>query len=181
MNTTQNTQEKIDKLFSHYIQELDRYSDTQFEHKENANTWSLAQMYDHIYNASTFFMYNLNNCLQHKKGNTEGGKTPMGEMLYKYGSFPKQKFQQPKEWTSGAPSSKTREECKQLWAELQKQLIDIGKLIENDTNNYKTHHVIFGMLNSLEWYQQIEMHTRHHLHQKKELEAFAGVEVSSFS
>jgi hypothetical protein len=181
MSTTQNTQAKIEKLFSYYIQELDRYSDTQFEHHENEETWSLAQMYQHIHTAATFFMYNINNCLQQQKGSAEGDKTQMGEMLYKFGSFPNQKIKQPKEWTTGAPESKPRDECKQQWTALLKQLVDIGKEIENDENNYKTHHVVFGMLNSLEWYQQIEMHTRHHLHQKKELEVFAGAEVTNFS
>lgn len=181
MNTTQDTQAKIEKLFSYYIQEIDRYNDTQFEHKESPDTWSLAQMYEHIYSASSFFMYNINNCLQQQKGSTEGDKTQMGEMLYNFGSFPNQKIKQPKEWTTGAPASKTRDECKQQWANLLTQLLDAANTIEADDNNYKTHHVVFGRLNSLEWYQQIEMHTRHHLHQKKELETLAGAEVTNFS
>ncbi|WP_299456953.1 DinB family protein [uncultured Microscilla sp.] len=181
MNTTQQTQKKLNELFSYYIQELDRYTDEQFVYKETESTWSLAQMYQHIYTASTFFVYNINNCLKHKKGSLEGKKTQMGEMLYKHGGFPKQKIKQPKEWTSGAPEAKSRNECKQQWTTLLKQLQGLAAAIADDSDHYKVKHVIFGMLNSLEWYQQIEMHTRHHLHQKKELEAFVNISVNEFA
>jgi len=58
---------------------------------------------------------------------------------------------------------------------LNQLLVDarsLGEEIATDTAAYKTNHVILGMLTATEWYQLMEMHFRHHLRQKEELEHF---------
>lgn len=37
------------------------------------------------------------------------------------------------------------------------------------------------MLTAIEWYQQVEMHVRHHLRQKKELEGFVNISSTEFT
>ena len=174
------TYDKLEELIGYFIQELENYTEEQFQYKNDEETWSLAQMYQHMYTASTFFVYSASNCLQKRKGSTDGGKTPTGEGLYQRNSFPDKEIKQPKEWTKGVPEAKTRTEAKQQWQDLLPKLKELADTILQDDGSYKNKHVFFGMLNAAEWYQQVEMHNRHHLKQKNKLEGFAGVQGSEF-
>jgi hypothetical protein len=46
--------------------------------------------------------------------------------------------------------------------------------VESDLGTYKTQHPALGMLNAKEWFHSLEMHSRHHLNQKAELEALSA-------
>ncbi|OJJ18080.1 hypothetical protein BKI52_26830 [marine bacterium AO1-C] len=171
---------KLEELIRYFTQELENYTEEQFQYKNDSDTWSLAQMYQHMYTASTFFMYSAGNCLQQRKGSTEGEKTSTGIGLYQRNAFPDQEIKQPKEWTKGAPEAKAKEEAKNQWQELLPKLKELAEKVAQDDGGYKNKHVIFGMLTAAEWYQQIEMHNRHHLKQKKKLENFANVQGQEF-
>lgn len=169
------------ELINYFIQELDRYDQQVFQHKNDESTWSLAQMYQHVYTASTFFIYNVNNCLHQKKGSSEGDKTAVGKQLYENNGFPEQKLKLPKAWDNGkGPEIKSQALIKQQWLDLLSQITELVEAITKDQGDYKTKHVIFGMLTAIEWYQQIEMHMRHHLRQKKELEGFVNINSTEF-
>lgn len=172
--------DKLEEIIGYFITELESYPEEKFQYKHDEEIWSLAQMYQHVYTASTFFMYSAGNCLQQRKGGYEGSKTPTGIGLYQKNSFPDIKIKQPKEWTRGAPEAKPKSETAQQWQALLPKLKSLAEQILQDDGSYKNKHVIFGMLNAAEWYQQIEMHIRHHLKQKKELEGFAGLDQNQF-
>lgn len=171
---------KLEELIGYLNQELKNYPEEKFQYKNDEETWSLGQMYQHMYTASTFFMYSASNCLRQRKGSTEGEKTPAGIGLYQRNGFPDIEIKQPKAWTKGAPEAKSKEETTQQWQELLPKLKELAEAVLKDDGNYKNMHVIFGMLNASEWYQQIEMHCRHHLKQKKKLEGFANVTGNEF-
>jgi len=171
---------KLEELIGYFIQELGNYPEEQFQYKNDEETWSLAQMFQHMYTASTFFMYSASNCLRQRKGSTEGEKTPVGVGLYQRNAFPDKEIKQPKEWIKGAPEAKTQEETKQQWQALLPKLKELAEAVAQDDGSYKNNHVFFGMLTATEWYQQIEMHNRHHLKQKKKLENLANIEGQEF-
>lgn len=61
-----------------YLAALDRYSDEQFAAKPDEAEWSLGQMYQHIYEANTFFfLANTKRCLEKRKGQ-DGGEWLQG-------------------------------------------------------------------------------------------------------
>lgn len=163
--------ENLEKVVNQCISSLDEYTDEKFALKRDAETWSLGQMYEHLVLTSNFFfMANVVRCLEQRKGQIGGEKNEWGEKQFKYGGFPPRKFKIPEVLQGPEPVAKSREEYKSL---LGKVLEDaqklVGPILQNN-GEYKTLHPPFGFLNAAEWFCMMEMHFRHHLRQKEELE-----------
>ncbi|MCU0324732.1 MAG: DinB family protein [Spirosomaceae bacterium] len=163
--------DNLESVVNQYIRSLGEYADEQFTSKKDADTWSLGQMYEHLVQTSNFFfMANVMRCLEQRKGQIGGEKNEWGEKQFRYGGFPPRKFKIPEALQGPEPVAKSREEYKSL---LGKVLEDAQKLIEpilQNNGEYKTLHPPFGFLNAAEWFYAMEMHFRHHLRQKEELE-----------
>lgn len=164
-----------------YFESLGTYTDEQFTHKEADDIWSLGQMYEHlIVSANYFFLANTVRCLDKRKGQEGGEMNANGDNVYSYNSFPPIKVKVPgSDDKSAQPEAKEKGE---YVGSFNKILADIDALTDRvaaDDGTYKTHHVAFGWLNAIQWYQMLEMHHRHHHRQKTELEGFAGVEVTT--
>ena len=174
--TLQEIYPKLVEAVKVFQESLKHYSDEQFQYKNDEETWSLGQMYEHICNASNyFFLANIVRCLEKRKGQMGGEKNQFGDNLYFYGGFPPRKFQVPEVIRPPEIVAKKREEYVPI---LSKILDDAQKLIlpvSLDNGEYKCIQPAFGWLNAYEWFYLLEMHTRHHLRQKKELEKFANV------
>lgn len=165
----------LETVVNQYINSLDDYSDEQFFFKSNDETWSLGQMYEHLTVSSQFFfLANCVRCLEKRKGQEGGEKNEFGEKLFIKGSFPPVKLKIPDAIRGPEPVAKTREEYKSI---LKKILTDSQNLIEavsNDDGSYKALQVAMGWLDAKEWYYLHEMHYRHHLRQKTELESLSA-------
>ena len=161
----------LESTVNQYISSLDEYSDEQFSFKEDTETWSLGQMYEHINLSSNFFfLANCVRCLEQRKGQVGGEKNEFGEKSFAKNSFPPIKIKIPEALRGPEPVAKAKSEYKAI---LEKILADAHALIEAvnaDAGNYKTLHPPMGFLNAQEWFQLHEMHVRHHLRQKAELE-----------
>lgn len=165
----------LETIVNQYINSLDDYSDEHFFFKTNDETWSLGQMYEHLTVSSQFFfLANCVRCLEKRKGQEGGEKNEFGEKLFIKGSFPPVKLKIPDAIRGPEPVAKTREEYKSI---LKKILTDSQNLIEavsNDDGSYKALQVAMGWLDAKEWYYLHEMHYRHHLRQKTELESLSA-------
>lgn len=162
-------------VVNQYLNSLDEYTDEQFFFKKDEETWSLGQMYEHLTVSSQFFfLANCVRCLEKRKGQEGGEKTHFGEQQFKYGGFPPVKLKIPDAIRGPEPIAKTREAYKII---LKKILSDSQSLIEavsDDDGSYKALQVAMGWLDSKEWYYLHEMHYRHHLRQKTELESLSA-------
>lgn len=162
---------KLQSAVNQYISSLDDYSDEQFFFKQDEETWSLGQMYEHLTGSSNFFfLANCVRCLEKRKGQEGGEKSHFGEQQFKHGGFPPVKLKIPEAIRGPELVAKTRQEYRQI---LEKILVDSKKLIEvvsNDDGSYKALQVAMGWLDAKEWFFLHEMHYRHHLRQKTELE-----------
>lgn len=175
MNTTE-IYLKIEEVFADYSESLEKYSLTQFDFKAGEETWSLAQMYEHVcVTSKKFFLANTKRCLDNRNGQEGGEKNSAGENVFKYGGFPpKMKFKMPAAVAEIPIYGQSIEHYK---IEIQ-EILSSAKLfmdaVEADLGTYKTQHPVLGMLNAKEWFQSLEMHSRHHLNQKVELEALSA-------
>lgn len=163
---------KLQSAVNQYISSLDAYSDEQFFFKHDEETWSLGQMYEHLTGSSNyFFLANCVRCLEKRKGQEGGEKNEFGEKLFIKGSFPPVKIKIPEGLRGPEPVAKTRLEYRQI---LEKILLDSKNLIEavtDDDGSYKALQLAMGWLDAKEWFFLHEMHYRHHLRQKAELES----------
>ncbi len=169
---------KLESIIDFYALALDTYTDSGFLQKKAEDIWSVGQMYEHLVNSARFFMYQVKNCLEKRKGSLEGGKNDLGEKAYRHNSFPPIKIKIPELWKGAEPIVKTQDEYRQLLRDLLSDLKKLGEEVLLDDLSYKTPHAAWGMLNSLEWYQLTEMHFRHHLRQKEELDDFLKLKSS---
>ena len=170
--TFQKTQDVIDI----YITSLENYTDDTFLMKKDDNTWSVGQMYEHIFISAQFFMYQTNNCLSEKKGQMGGDKTDIGENIYQYDGFPPIKIKIPEAYqTAEQLVPKTRTEYKTFFVNLLLQMEKMLEILEKNNGEYKVKHAVCGFLGALEWYKMVWYHSEHHFIQKKELEMFIGL------
>ncbi|GAB2794960.1 DinB family protein [Rhabdobacter roseus] len=160
----------------HYHYSLDRYSDEQFAAKPSEEAWSLGQMYEHLYVATTFFfMANVKRCLEKRKGQEGGEMNDSGRKVLQYNSFPPIKLKVPEALQGPEPVARSRAEYRPLWEVMVRQVEVLAQEVGTDPGLYKTPNPTFGWLNAEEWLRVCGMHTRHHLRQQQEREAWLGL------
>ena len=164
------------EIMQSYIDALDRYSDEQFMAKPDEAEWSLGQMYQHLYEANTyFFLANVKRCLEKRKGQRGGEMTAAGDNVYEHNSFPPIKIKRPAAPNTPEPIAQDREIYKALYAQTLSDGLAWAEALAQDDGDYKTEHFRFGWLNGAEWLQGLEIHARHHLRQRQERETWLGV------
>jgi DinB superfamily len=154
-----------------YKNSLSNYSPELFVFKKEQEIWSLGQMYEHLVMTANFFFFkNIKYCLEQRNGQIGGEKNEWGENVFKYNSFPPIKVKVP--GNAPEPVAKTQNEYVEMIEKIMQQIDNEVDKINVDAGEYKTLHPVFGWHNAKEWFQSFEMHHRHHLRQKTELEGF---------
>ncbi|WP_257964271.1 hypothetical protein [Bacillus sp. UMB0728] len=59
--------------------------------------------------------------------------------------------------------------------QLERRMRELGEKLDKIQPDLKTEHGGFGWLSAMEWHELAEMHFRHHLRQKGELEERLGI------
>lgn len=166
-------QKDLHRVFTDLYRSLESYSDSDFLSKKDESTWSLGQMYEHISSASKkFFLANVQRCIDQRKGQEGGEMTEYGIGMYKLGSFPDMKIKIPKVFGEPEIIPQAKEQYKTEIKEILQGVDAITAQVELASDTYKVGHPVLGYLNAKEWFQNLEMHTRHHLKQKAELESY---------
>jgi hypothetical protein len=170
---------KLESTFDVYFKYLENFTQEEFDYKESEEVWSLAQMFEHVYGSGyTFFLANINRCLENRKGQIGGELTDAGSyIIYKDGFPPKTKYQHPNHKKGNGPEiiGQSIEVYKKAMPELLKALLDKIAVVETDAGEYKTQHFVFGWLNAKKWLQNTEFHIRHHISQMDELSEYYRV------
>lgn len=174
--TAQEINAALHHTMTPYLEAIGTYTDEQFAHKEADDIWSLGELYEHlVLSANYFFLANTMRSLDKRKGQEGGEMNAKADNAYKYNGFPPIKVKMP------ASESTMKVEVKEKGSyvgSFSKIIADLDALTERvaeDDGTYKVNHSAFGWLNAEQWYQMLEIHHRHHLRQKAELEGFAGV------
>lgn len=163
------------EVLASYSDSLDQYSEAQFEYKQDAETWSLSQMYEHVcMSGKKFFLANTKRCLEKRNGEETGEMNRNGVAIFANGGFPDAKFKMPEALAVIPIVGNTKEFYKKEIAEIISSAELFAEGLTKDAGTYKIFHPVLGFLNAKEWYQNLEMHSRHHLKQKAELEALAS-------
>ncbi len=172
MNNEQ-TLRKFEEVITIWENELDNYTMQELLKKPSDEKWSMGQLYNHLISATlSFHLKQIEACIasdenKNKKKNFKGFIT-----YHILGKMPPIKIKVP---PSDAYTPK-QPESKDAIAEGLKKCRERTKnalaTIQNATASGKTAHPGLAFLNAEEWYKLIEMHFRHHLRQKKELDMF---------
>ena len=156
-------------LINTYKNELQNYSLEQLRYKSEEAVWSIGQMYDHLILVAHEYLDSVETCAILSEEQSLG-KTEFGEHLYKIGGFPPIKIKLPDELNAPPNNSDSQFELISRMDQVILRLSQWESKVGYINPNYKVKHGGFGWLNAREWYDLVEMHFRHHLRQKNELE-----------
>ncbi|MDQ0429467.1 hypothetical protein QOZ98_002295 [Planomicrobium stackebrandtii] len=159
------------ELLFHFKQELSNYSPEQLRYIPKEGVWSIDQMYDHIILVAHEYLDSAESCASLNEEQPLG-KTRTGEQLMKAGGFPPVKIRLPDEMNAPPNNSDSQEQLASRLDELIGRLENWEAKVNLINPNYKVEHGGFGWLNAKEWLGLVEMHSRHHLRQKEELESY---------
>jgi Protein of unknown function (DUF1569). len=152
-----------------YKDQLDVYSIEQLRYRIKPGTWSIGQVYSHIVDVALEYLDNIEECgaSSHEQ---PLGKTAAGDQLFEAGAFPPVKIKLPEGMEYSPDDIKSKAEHLHDLNHLIEKMRDWDRLIDTIHPDYKVRHGGFGWLNAREWFDLIDMHTRHHLRQLKEIE-----------
>jgi len=167
---TQKLKNKTNQVIDEYIQKLDKYTFEQLVQKPDESSWSVGQVYIHLWMASKgFFFKNAEKCLTATEAETGKGKNWIGFLVFFFGKMPNTKVKMP---TKVAVEPRQPESKEQLIAKLNEIRALAQEYIERIPNadpNLKTKHPFLGHLNCEEWVSLCNMHFHHHEAQIKRI------------
>ena len=153
---------------------LHRYSMQQLRHVPAPGVWSLGQLYNHLVLTALDYLDKVEMCTAAEEEPTLG-KTEAGEQLFRLGGFPPVKIKLPDGPENSPSNSDTQEELLQGLDRVVSRMKEWEEKLETESPNRKIKHDGFGWLNAREWFGLVDMHFRHHLRQKSELERELGI------
>jgi hypothetical protein len=163
---------QIDNIINAWINELEHYSFEQLCAKP-PGSWSLGQVYMHLVADTDFYLKQAKACFNSVDHLDEEASAIAKEMFLN-NDFPDAIIE-------GAPSNaylmqpESKEQLMKDLLNLKEELNRLGILIPQTIHKGKTKHPGLGYFSAEEWLQFAEMHFRHHLRQKKRIDAFLKV------
>lgn len=171
---------KIGEHINLWLSELEKLTDQQLSVKRNESTWSLSQLYSHLFRGTrNFHLMHVRKCLNYETPST-GSKTFKGRVTFLLGQFPPVRIKVPptKEYT---PIELTRSEIINQANGLLNDLDELKPVLASAVHSGKTQHPAFGYLNADEWLGIIAMHFQHHVRQCIELKLQAENTAEHFT
>lgn len=159
------------EVLSTFQKELSTYSPEQLRSIPGEGVWSIGQMYDHLIVVAHEYLDNVAVCSEAKE-DPFLEKTPAGKELFHNKGFPPIKIRLPDEMNAPPNNSDSQED---LINRMEKLIQRVGYWelqVDEISPERKAKHGGFGWLNAREWLDLVEMHSRHHLRQKEELERY---------
>lgn len=160
----------INNTIDEWISVLERYSFETLIQKPDVENWSLGQVTAHIINESAFYMQQVEACLNSNE-NSSCQMTEEASVMFDQNSFPDIKIKRDVSLSQYYQQPENKPEILAKMQQLKARLNHLVTKIETSAYRGKTRHPGLGYFNALQWMQFTEMHMRHHLRQKKRIEA----------
>ena len=158
-------------VLSKFKTDLGGYTERELRYQVAEDVWSVGQMYDHIIVVAAEYADEIERCLASSEMQPLG-KTEFGERLFQMGGFPPVKIRLPDEMNQPPNNTDDRATLERRIDDLITRLKRLEPPARSANPQLKSRHGGFGWLNAEEWYELIEMHTRHHLRQQEDLERY---------
>lgn len=160
---------------------LDTYSDTQLRTQPAPNEWSIGQVYIHILRSALFFHgKQVETCLQ-TNDNADAPTHPQAAQMFAQGSMPPDRISVPPSLQYTPPQPESKSQILALFGDVEAMMKQLAEEIDAATSDGKpigkTPHPRFSFFSAMEWFRLIEMHYRHHLHQKGRIDAFLAAQA----
>jgi hypothetical protein len=166
----QKLKEKTDQVIDQYTKELDSYSYEQLIQKPSETSWSVGQVYIHLWMASKgFFFKNAEKCLTATDTVSGKGKNWAGYLVFILGKMPQTKVKMPAKVAVEPRQPESKDQLIAKLNEIRSLAQDYIAKIPNADPKLKTRHPFLGYLNCAEWVSLCNMHFHHHEAQIKRI------------
>lgn len=153
-----------------WIKALTQYDFIALSTKPSPNSWSLGQVYMHLIAETRFYIEQIKICLAGNDHAMEEASPEARTMLLN-NEFPDAIIEGPPT-NAFIPQPRNKEELISGLINIKEQMNDVKILIAQSPFKGKTKHPGLNYLDANGWLQFAEMHLRHHLRQKKRIDAF---------
>ena len=170
MTDINNLIENFNHTIDGYISELKRYPFSLLCMKPSENSWSLGQLYKHLIDDTNFYISQIRICLSDNKNINEEASESAKKMFLN-NAFPDLIIQGDSSHSS-IPQPDSKEQLSEFLVNVKNEMNEVAVLILESFCQGKTKHPGFHYFSAREWLQFADMHFRHHLKQKKRIEAF---------
>lgn len=168
--TKEAIQVAMTKVLDTWLLAIDQYSEADLIRQPNADDWSIGQVYQHlIIGTRVYHMRNVLSCLNQPQY-TDRSPTEDGFKILSNGEFPSVKIKVPASPQYTPPQPENLKKVREDLLALKSDLLGLGEQVYDSESKGRMAHMRFGFLNASEWYYLIEMHFRHHLRQKANLD-----------
>ena len=164
--------ERFNYTIDIWINTIQQYSFKQLCMQPDANNWSIGQVCMHLINDTNWFIEQIEMCVS-ENNNADEIMLPFAQTMFLNNSFPDERLSNPANVNMPQPQSKKI--LLQLFINLKKDMNKVAAQIKSSKAKGKTKHPGFNYFNADEWLQFSEMHLRHHLKQKKRIDAFLNL------
>jgi DinB superfamily len=162
------------KDFNHtidvWMKALQGYNFLQLCAKPSPDSWSVGQVYMHLIGETNYYLQQIHVCLS-TNDNADKEMTPDAKAMFKHNDFPDEIIEGPPT-NANTKQPENKEELIRSLMNLKRSINSIEISISKSAFKGKAKHPGFDYLNAREWLQFAEMHFRHHLRQKKRIDAF---------
>lgn len=176
--TTTELKNNFEQTVMFWQNALENYTEEDLSAKENETSWSLGQVYEHLTSMSKRILA-LAERLNHGDDNSHEEKTANGINTFKENSLGVKKIHSPANATSPPKQTENKAELAKDLVYLKQRFSELCDATNNSMHKGKHNHPILGFLNAKEWLQFIEMHFRHHVHQKERIDEFLRTRVKT--
>lgn len=172
MNNEQ-TLKNFEEILAFWEQELEKYSLEELLKKPGDDIWSMGQLYNHLTSSGVnYHLKQLEQCISSDE-NAKKNKNFKSFITYNVlGKFPPIKVKVPPSDAYTPKQPKSKEAVSEGLELIKQKMRETLPLLKNPKFNGKTAHPVLGFLNAAQWFKLVEMHFKHHLMQKKTLDAF---------
>jgi hypothetical protein len=169
------TTQEINKAFAGtlaaWTNSLDSYSSEQFAKNPAAESWSMGQVCAHLIFSTKRVFLVIDKCLA-GNANEKEQKTELGEKAFATNILSEVKVKLPPTVAPPPQEFENVDAVKKEFSEIRKNFAIVANKIDLNFTPGKEKHPVLGFMNAKEWLHTVEMHFRHHLKQKAELDLF---------
>lgn len=164
-------------IINEWQHEIDNYSMEQLLQKPSENSWSIGQVYIHLWMAAKgFFFKNIQRIADSdEKVKMNGRKNLAGYLVFTFGMMPSIKIEMPGSVAVQPNQPESKEQ-------LHKRMNEVKALVRENVSRIHAlnpratvKHPFLGYLTAAEWLRLCAIHFRHHVRQKKRIKKHFGM------
>ncbi len=154
---------KTHQVIDSYIQLLDKYSFEQLLQQPAENSWSIGQVYIHVWMASKgFFFKNAALCLSGETTEKGQSKKLIAYPIFLFEKMPTVKIKMPDKVAVQPRQPESKEQIVQKLSEIKVLASEFIQKMPQSDPHLKTKHPFLGYLNCAEWVKLCNIHFKHH-------------------